>query len=700
MLIVICTAALSGLLAGEVLRLDRLGLGLAALAAALGGLAVRQRAGWRLAALACCAAALGGLRAEMHKPIDRDPLAAFANMRTHITGRVASSPLKTERSLRFAVDVRTVGGAAVHAARVLVVADPQDRTVDGLGLGDGIEARGTLGGPDEARSPPPGAGAPVVRTMLFPKLARLASAPTDSMNTTPTDSMATAHTDSMATAATDIMAAAATDTMARAARLRAAAISAIQAALPEPQASLTAGVLLGGSGRLSPEFKQQLERSGLAHIVAIDGYKQVLVTAALGALAVRLVGRPWAAAPILLGVLGYTLLTGARPSAVRAGLMVGAATLAGVVGRVPDSLTSLLLAATLMVGWDPSVVLDVGFQLSATATLGLILLWPRLRRAARGVPDLIAEPAGVTLAVTLATLPVMLSVFQSVSLISPLAHVVGMPLLPPVLLAAVVLAITAPVPWLQQAVAWAAWLPTTLLAETVRISGSVPVAALSTGQVPIGTAVALAALLLGWGIWNLPELSDIRHRLERARMSSLHPTLVGPTLLASCSVLALTTLLVVRPDGRVHVEVLPVAPGEAVLIRGPTGRTALVASGRLDARALTRAVAERLALWEHGVYAAVALDDVAEKQVALVLERYPAAEHVGPGQDARVDLDGGAVLDVYARMPLLPAAALSFSQAWVRVLGDPPQPGAAPDGGPPITLAADDDLVLANLASR
>src|SRR5262249_14655478 len=99
-----------------------------------------------------------------------------------------------------------------------------------------------------------------------------------------------------------------------AARARAAAIAGIQKFLAEPQASLATGVLLGGSGRLPPEFKLQLQRSGLAHIVAIDGYKQVLVTAALGWLAVRLFGRPRAVVPILLGVIGYTLLTGARPS--------------------------------------------------------------------------------------------------------------------------------------------------------------------------------------------------------------------------------------------------------------------------------------------------------------------------------------------------------------------------------------------------
>ncbi len=101
--------------------------------------------------------------------------------------------------------------------------------------------------------------------------------------------------------------------MAIAARIRADAVRGIQAYLPEPQASLVAGILLGGSGNLSPEFRQQLQRSGLAHIVAIDGLKQVVVTSVLGAVTVRLLGRRKAAVPLLLGVLAYTVLTVHHP---------------------------------------------------------------------------------------------------------------------------------------------------------------------------------------------------------------------------------------------------------------------------------------------------------------------------------------------------------------------------------------------------
>jgi competence protein ComEC len=370
------------------------------------------------------------------------------------------------------------------------------------------------------------------------------------------------------------------------------------------------------------------------------------------------------AAPILIGILGYTLLTGVRPSAVRAGLMVGMATMAGVAGRAPDSLTGLMVAAVLMAGFEPRVLLDIGFQLSFTATAGLILLWPRMRRVVHGVPAWLAEPAGITLAVTIATLPVMLSVFQSVSLISPLAHVVAMPMLPPVLLVGVLLIVSAPLPLVNQLVAWLGWLPTTALAETVRISGSAPGAALSTGQMPVGVAVAMSLALLAWGLLELPEASELRQAAQRL-IKSRQP-LMAPLAMAT---IGLLTLLMVRPDGHVHVQPLAVSPGEAVFVRGPDGQTVLIARGRIDGYALTSAVAERLRLWEHDIGAVIALDEDAESRLGPLLERYPSPlQH-----DERYELGGGAVIDIYAGGH----AALSYADGWTRLIGQPPAPADA-----------------------
>jgi hypothetical protein len=301
-------------------------------------------------------------------------------------------------------------------------------------------------------------------------------------------------------------------------------------------------------------------------------------------------------------------------------------------------------------------------------------------RLVRGVPHWIADPAGVTGVVTLATLPVMLSVFHEVSLVSPLSHVVAMPLLTPVLLGAAVLAAVSAWPPVADAVAGVVWVPSVALSETVRITGSLPGAAISTGHLPPHAALGMAGVLLGLCIWELPELASVRAGVAQAL--SARRRVLGPLAIAGAAVLGVSALMLVRPDGRLIVEPLPVPRGEALLIRGPTGQTALVTAGRVDGRVVARLLAERLRLWEHGLHAVVTLDEESHAAVESALERYPAEQHVDGFVEGRLDLGGGAVLDMYphaaedARGPRA-GVAVSYGQVWLRLAGRPPAPASA-----------------------
>lgn len=424
--------------------------------------------------------------------------------------------------------------------------------------------------------------------------------------------------------------------------LRTAAQSAISAYLPEPQASLAAGVLLGGSGRLDPAFKQDLQRAGLGHLLAIDGFKQVVVAATIGRVARGLLGPRLALLPTLAAIAGYTLVAGGHPSAVRAALMVTLALVAGLAGRIADPLTSLGLALLAMAALEPRVLLDLGLQLSLSATLGIVLLWPVLRRRLRlyRLPRPIAEAVGLSLAVSLAGLPVTLSVFGLVSLVSPLAHVLAVPLLPLVLIGAALLSVAAHVGPLATAAAWLAWLPTSFLVAVVRAFGSLLGAAIATGYLPVPAAALLAGLLLGWGVWHLPELRERRIAWSHWRWERRH--VLWPAGRCAALALAAAGLQLLRPDGRLHVDHLGLARGQAVFIRGPTGQTALVVLGSTDAIGLASQVATRLNVWENRLDSVVALDGGAAKALGPVLAHYPARRILQPTTTpTSVDLDVG-----------------------------------------------------------
>ncbi|HLZ30792.1 MAG TPA: ComEC/Rec2 family competence protein [Chloroflexota bacterium] len=636
-LTVLCAAALSGLLAGDLGHLDPSRLGFGGAVALLGAGLAWRRPVPRTLALLTCAAALGGLRAAVF-PVapaaDTAPLEPYVGQTVRLRGVVRQPPNIGAATAQLLVEPRAVGptgrdppplaaaaGTAPGATRVRVVGDPG--TLGALATGDALVLEGRLLAGD-ARAPP---------SLLFPQLLGWEPASTLGL-------------------------------VARLAGLRAAAQAGVRRYLPEPQASLAAGVLLGGSGRLDADFRLQLQRSGLAHVVAIDGFKQVVVAAALGAVAVRALGPRLAALPILLGVAGYTLLTGAHPAAVRAGLMAGLAILAARTGRLADPLTSVAIAATIMAALEPRILFDVGLQLSLSATLGMVLLWPRLRRRFTGVPRLIGEPVGLTLAVTLATLPITLGVFQLVSLVSPVAHVLAVPLLPLVLVSTAVLALVSPVAPVASIVAWAAWLPSTLLVGVIQVFGRLPGAALSTGRLSPVAAGCLAAALLVWGLWGLPEAASLRRRLRWAYSVGPLAYRLWPPVACALSCLAVAALLrLIEPDGKLHVQHLAVSRGEAVFVRGPTGRTALVVAGRLDGVQLASQVATCLAVWEHRVDRILALDPAAQAGLGPTLVRYPPEQPVDAAVDVRVDLGGGAALDVHpsAGQPR-PDVSISFGR--------------------------------------
>jgi hypothetical protein len=228
---------------------------------------------------------------------------------------------------------------------------------------------------------------------------------------------------------------------------------------------------------------------------------------------------------------------------------------------------------------------------------------------------------------------------------------------------------------LANVVAWLAWLPSTLLVEIIRVFGGLPGAALSTGRLPIQAALGLAAGLLAWGLWGLPEAAAVRLRCARLRLTERRWSVPAASVCASLAAVALLQL--VRPDGRLHVQGLRAGLGQAVFIRGPTGQTALVVGGRVDAALLAGQVADHLAVWEHKLDNVLQLDAAAESGLGPTLARYPADQRLNAEQDERMDLGGGAVLDVYATAPDNPRAprvALSFGTVWLPLFGHPPPP--------------------------
>lgn len=217
--------------------------------------------------------------------------------------------------------------------------------------------------------------------------------------------------------------------------------SALAAYIPEPEAGLVQGILLGVRATFSTQLSEALQRVGLTHIVVVSGYNLTVVATILLALAQKRLRRSLAMLIAITGVVLFTLMSGATPPVVRAAIMVSMALLARATGRESDALTSVLFTAALLVGFSPLTLWDVSFQLSFLATLGLVLLSPPLERALSRLPLGSGMILATTIAAQIMTLPVIALNFQRISLISPLANLLVQPAIPPMMVTGAVCAV-------------------------------------------------------------------------------------------------------------------------------------------------------------------------------------------------------------------------------------------------------------------
>lgn len=191
--------------------------------------------------------------------------------------------------------------------------------------------------------------------------------------------------------------------------------------LPQPQAGLLLGMVLGVGEYIPKEFKSALQRTGTIHIVVVSGQNLTLLAGFIMALAPML-GRKKTLVMTLTILAFYSLLTGFQIPVIRAALMFLFVAIAQFFNREGDSFWILILTALLMLVVNPNWLLSISFQLSFLATIGVVVAAPILVERFTFLPDLIKQDFAVTLAANLLTLPIIAANFHQVSLISLLVN--------------------------------------------------------------------------------------------------------------------------------------------------------------------------------------------------------------------------------------------------------------------------------------
>ncbi len=502
-------------------------------------------------------------------------------------------------------------------------------------------------------------------------------------------------------------------------RLRRGAGDALAIVLPEPEAGLAAGILIGLRDRVDRTLAADFTTAGVSHVVAISGWNIAIVAAVIGAMTGR-VGRRRRAVVTTAAVIAYVVFAGASPSVLRAGVMAGVVLLARESGRAGRAAAALGWAVAILLLADPALVADAGFQLSSLATAGLIAWATPLtgwfeRRSSGRLPRWLAESLGVSFAAQAATLPVVLAAFGRLAMISPAVNLLIVPIVAPAMAVGVIalvgglLVMAGAPPMVGAILALPGWVALRLMVGIVNTAAGVPGASVDIdpgARMAVGAATFLT--LAGLVVWRrragarpagaIPTaLKAVQPATARKRGTARGSDATAGTgrawrvvTIVLAGTMAVTAAVAIsRPVGVPRITVLDVGQGDAILVEGGQGGRLLIDGGPDPDRLLIE-LDRLIPPWDRRIDAVV-LSHPHEDHVAglaLLLDRYrvrrvfePGMRGPGPGYAAwqdRLALDGAPTRAGLAAGDRLTVDAVDLLVLWP-IRGEVPR--EPPDNG-------------------
>jgi len=191
--------------------------------------------------------------------------------------------------------------------------------------------------------------------------------------------------------------------------------------------ALARALVLGDASGVPLAWKRGLRVTGIYHLMSVSGVHVALVAGAVWLFT------PWLPRSLrlllmLAAIAAYLLLVGPLPTLVRSAVMAFLAVLALLVERPPSPGNGLAWAVILLVLDSPDVVLAAGFQLTVSATVGILVVAPPLaRRWRQRLHPWLAAALAASAGAELLTLPWALPRFHTVAPLAPLLNLPAVP---------------------------------------------------------------------------------------------------------------------------------------------------------------------------------------------------------------------------------------------------------------------------------
>jgi competence protein ComEC len=263
-----------------------------------------------------------------------------------------------------------------------------------------------------------------------------------------------------------------------------------------PEGPLASAMVLGNRVVDVPfNISDSFVKVGLAHALAASGFQVSLILGVVLSVARRFSSRVQFSFGVT-ALLIFVGLTGPQPSVLRAVLMGIGALTALVLQRKVKPLGLILLAANLLLIFNPVWIWNLGFEFSFLATLGLVVTVPALMKRLGWLPPVIATLVAVPIAAYVWTLPLQVYIFGWVSPYSILVNIITTIPLSIISLGAFISAIAALIsPIVGSALASLLYYPTHGLIAVIELFSHLPGTTVAVGTMSELQLIAIYGLL-------------------------------------------------------------------------------------------------------------------------------------------------------------------------------------------------------------